>query len=245
MKIWAAIIVLFILFIGNMAKEAFGYPANNEQERAIEEVLDKVLLDKIYDIVWKRTFHHMSIFESIDEWGQSGTGTATADHLQLTIQTGATATDNMNVFKQPAIQGLVTFSQRSRFRIGVDFTDIANQTIYMNIGGDMSANAQGYGVKGVDASLYGVTNDGSTENAVLLQTITATSFTLEARYLPSDKVIFFVDGTEKGVSSANLPSPALVANTLLYYIKVTADDDNAKTVKTSAIEYFQTRNVLK
>ena len=138
---------------------------------------------------------------------------------------------------------MITFSRKSYFITNISFTDIADQTIYVTVGNKDTTNY--YGFKVIDASLYGVTYDGTTEKTVLLQTITATTFNLEARYLPGDKVVFLVESTEKGVISSNLPVPLETANIQLMDIRIKTTTTAIKTIQVSFFEYFQARNILK
>ena len=218
------------------------YPPSEDFKSAVKSVIDDILIDKIFDTIWKKTFHYITFFESFDGFS---VGDAAIAHDHLTLTTQATTNDTATVVKQPDLQGRLTFSQSSRFASGFQADQITNQTVYLTIGGVVSGN-EGYGFKIINGNLYGVTHDGTTENTILLQTISAsTGYNIEARYIPSDKVIFLVNSIEKGVISSNLPIPDLTASVNLVNIRITANADAAKVLKISFWEYFQKRNVLK
>jgi len=186
----------------------------------------------------------LTLFESVDGFVQTivGTGTVTIDGNDVVLATSATTNDSVNLAKEPSWLGLATFSQRSFMRSAVVVNSITNQEIYIKVGRN---DTQGYGFKIINANLYGTTHDGTTESTVLLQTISAaTAYQLEARYLPSDKVVFFVDTVEKGVLTVNLPSPVITANDKLMTLMVKTTTTAARTIQVSYFEYLQKRNIL-
>ncbi len=227
------------------------YPPNVDFKRAVEGVLDEVLADRIFDAVWKNTFHYITFFESLDGFTNSAVVIADA---QLTFTTGATTNDLARVVKQPDNQGVITFSQPSRMRSTVDIDQTTAQTIYITVGNVVSG-AQGYGFKIVNDSIYGVTHNGSAETTKLLQTLSVdTEYNFEARYLPEVGVSFWIDDstttpatliTEKGRITATLPSPAAVNNDNLMNITITTNANAAKVMRMSYFEYLQKRNILK
>lgn len=215
------------------------YPPNNDFDRAVNEVLDKRLSEKIFDVLWKRLFHYQTFFESLDGFGGSN---RTLLNDEVTLTTLQTTGSEADIFKSPDQQGLITFSQPSRFKSSFLFDNVYNQTTYITIG-DIEGGGQGYGFKIANGVIYGVTHDGSTENAVTLLTISAAAqvtqrYTIEARYLPSQKVLFLLDDaansvpiTEFGVSVSNLPSPVAAVNENLFraVVKLTTGAQNFAT----------------
>ncbi len=258
-KGWVVFLIIIVLFIGLMGIEKFkfgkvggegNYPPSVDFERSVEEVLDKLLPNKIYDVYWKKLFPYQTFFESLDGFTNSGVAIADA---QLTFTTGASENDFARLLKQPDNHGFITFSQPSRFKTAFELAQVTNQTAYFFRGGDPSASNQGYGFKVVDGTLYGVTIDsGGTENAVSLQSVSAdTEYEVEARYSPSDKVIFYVGSSagsivqEKGTSTTNLPSPSEVVNDLLFSVRIATNEDAAKVMYISYVQILQFRDVLK
>lgn len=228
------------------------YPPTEDFKRATEQVVDEILPDKIFDILWKKIFHYQTFFESLDGFLVSSAGVAIAND-QLTLTTGAVSGNNESIIKQPNNQGLITFSQPSRMRSEFQVGYVAAQTGYITIGNVPTA-AQGYGFKIINGSLYGVTHNGTTETTVLLQSISVNQkYKIEARYLPGEKVIFLADDPttspatkirEVGVLTATLPSPAETANTNLFQIKITTNAAAEKILRVTFLEYLQRRNIL-
>lgn len=235
-----ALIFLFIVFITDdfdFGPKAGGqgsfYPPTQEFKAATESVLDEVLLDRIFDLDWRKIIRITSFFESLDGYDITLTGSPargsialTTPGQQVTFTTGNQNNDSVQLAKQPNNQSFIGFTRKSRLRTNVQLDVVTSQTIYITVG-NIPGGGQGYGFKVTNATLYGVTDNGTTENAVELQTLSAdTKYSLEARYLPSNKVIFYVDDvttspvtrlTEAGVSTSNLPSPADSVNTSLFY----------------------------
>jgi hypothetical protein len=109
-----------------------------------------------------------------------------------------------------------------------------------------------YGFKIVDGVLYGCTrNSGATESTVQLQTLSnKTAYVVEARYFPSDKVIFSVMNNstlkmeEKGVITTNLPLPTNTNTETWYGFEISTDTTPPKVAHTvqlngSFLEYLQ------
>ena len=219
------------------------YPLDKRSQEIIKRTIENVLEDKIFNDTWKKTFHFMTFFESLD--GYNTDGTVNIGDTQLEILTGALDTNTAGLIKQPTNQGMVTFSQKSYFRTGflLDSTD-AHET-YMIIG-SLAAGSY-YGFKIDDTTLKGVSYDGTTESEVTLATIASGTIygAIEARYFPNDKIVFFLNAKEVGVKSNNLPSPATVVNTNLFTYKITTNEDVAKQINITMFEYLQSRNVLK
>lgn len=206
----------------------------------VSQALNELLPEKIFDLVWKKTFHYLTTFESLDGFTLVGVPTITGGYIDLT--TSNVTNNEIEVDKQPAYQGLITFSERSYFRSNISFSNTTNQTIYLTVGNKDTGNY--YGFKVVNDTLYGVSQDGTTEKTILLQTITNTLYNLEARYMPSDKIVFLVDSVEKGTINTNLPTPTLGANVQLMDLRIKTTANEVKTMRASFYEYLQKRSVL-
>ena len=218
------------------------YPPNEDLKNAVNQILDETLPDKIFDLTWKKMFHWITFFESIDGFALSATA-PTIGSANISLTTSGASGNEVEISKPPLYQGLVTFSQRSAFRTTINLSVVTNQTVYVTVGNKDSTHY--YGFKVTNATLFGVTYDGGTENAVTLATLSAaTAYTLEARYNPSDKVVFLVDNIEKGASKTNLPSPVVTANAQMMDIRIKANAAEAKTLQASYFEYLQRRNIL-
>jgi len=235
------VIIFLILIIITMSQ--LKYPLDKKSESIIEKTVDKFLENKIFDLIWKRTFHWVTFFESLDGFS------VTADAQDLTlglveITTSAAEDNTAFVFKQPAKQGVITFSERSRMRTTLIFASVADITAYAIVG-QITEGFSYYGFKVVNNTLYGVSYDGTTEKTVELQTITTAQFNVEARYTPASKIVFYVDSDEKGVINENLPSRVATPNISLMRFEITTNAEAAKTMQFSFFEYLQSRNVLR
>ena len=233
------VIIFLILIIITMSQ--LKKPLDKQSQNIIEQTVDKFLEDKIHKILWKRTFHYSTFFESLDGFGTSGTVTVDKDDVLLT--TGAVSGNVSNIKKQPAWQGLISFSLKSYFRTTVSLGSVANVTEYIIVG-SLDGGSY-YGFKIVNATLYGVSYDGTTESTKELKTITASNYNLEARLLPRNKIVFFVEAAEHGTLYDNLPLLSSTPNIKLFEFNVTTNEDVAKTMQLSYFEYLQARNVLK
>ncbi len=223
------------------------HPLDKQSKKIIEQAVDEFLDQKVFDLIWKRTFHWLTFFESLDGFGVTADAYS-VDKDDVVITTSDVKDNEAKVTKTPAFQGLITFSQPSRMRTSFSISSVSDVTSYMIVGS--TSSGEYYGFKIVDNSLKGVSYDGTTENAVVLQTISAsTVYALEARMYPNNKTIFIVNTVEKGVSVSNLPSGitsgTAVANVNLMEFSITTGTTAAKTLQFSFFEYFQKRNVLK
>ena len=228
------------------------YPLDDNSKEVINKTIDEFLKDKIFDLVWKKLTHWFLAFESLDGYTQSNSAgsSISIDGNDVVLLTGGTSGNFSTLTKDPFWQGLLTFSQQSNMRSSFILADggggsISNFTFYMTIG-NATADNKYYGFKIANGNLYGVTSDGTTENSVLLQTIAfSQTYNIEARYTPSEKVIFFVNAVEKGVSGSNIPTTnSTTASAQFMYIKITTNENVSKTLQVSYFEYLQFRNIL-
>jgi hypothetical protein len=231
-------------------------PVDLDSQKAIELATDNFLKDKIFDLIWKKLFHYFTMFESLDGWDASitGGGSANLDGANLVLTTGAINGNFTHELKRPAIQGLMTFSQKSAFRTSVNLTSVADVTVRIVVG---NTGGSYYGFKIVDNTLYGISSNAGlgAENSLALQTLSATNdYHLEARHKPNDAIVFLVDDPttspttsirEVGSISSSLPSAAAVVNDNIFSVKITTNAAAAKAIQLSFMEYLQFRNVLK
>jgi hypothetical protein len=221
------------------------YPLSPEDQRILLDNLAKQAPQVVFDTTWSKVFQYLTLFESLDGFTVTGASSVLSG-TQLDVKTAASLNNVAEITKAPAIQGLITFSQRSNMRTAINLSSVTNVTAYVLVGNSTSFN---YGFKIVNGTLYGVTNDNATENAVNLGTLqVATGYNLEARYTPGDRVVFYLNSVVVGNSTANLPltdfsGTGAVANPNLmdFYLKTT--DGNAKTMSVSFFQYSQLRNV--
>lgn len=219
------------------------YPLDKNTKTLIANEVREEMKRSIFDAIWRNTFHWFTFFESLDGFTVAGTTSVNGNNVLIT--TGATSGNRAEVNKQPSWQGLFTFSRRSNFRSAFALTSVESQTIYITVGNkDVTPNKGYYGFKIVNGNLYGLTSDGTNENAVLLQAVSAsTGYNIEARYQPKSKVIFLVNNIEKGSSVTKLPkADETTANLHLMDIEIVTNENVAKTIQMSFFEYLQHRN---
>ena len=219
------------------------YPLDPQSKKIIERTVDEFLEDKIFDLMWKNTFHWITLFESLDGFNVTA-DVQNISHSGVSITTSDVEDNVAYLTKQPSIQGLITFSQKSCMRSAFVIGSVADVTSYILVG-DTSSESY-YGFKIVDNSLKGVSYDGTTEKTVDLKTISAsTVYSIEARFSPADKIIFLVNAVEMGVIQENLPSRLAVVNILPLRFSIQTNTTAAKTLQFSFWEYLQSRDILR
>lgn len=215
-----------------------------------KQIIRNFLLTEGFDFMWKKSFRWTTFFEGLPNcttdtanngWGAvfGGTGSVANGSTGLLLTTGANSTDFVRVKKWPTYQKIINFQNVSFMRtsIGIVSGSTTSVTTYVVHGG---LGTKYYGFKVVGTSLYGVTYDGTTENAVLLKTVAAdTVYSLEARYYPANKVVFLIDGEQVGVSIANLPAATSAVVIELVDIRITTNTTAAREVWFSFFEYAQ------
>lgn len=226
---------------------------DNDSKKIIEDIID----DELFEMQWRASVHYLSFFESLDALTQTVTGASTIAYSggkdAVILTTGAVATNYAQITKTASRQGLITFSQDSRFRTAFDTSigggSLSNATIYMVIG---DTTGEYYGFKITGGSLYGVTKrTGVAEATATLQAYTEASaiLNIEARYYANARVDFFVNSVQVGSisnsSSLVLPTVSTTTNSALLDFKITTSDAFTKSLYVSFFEYFQRRNILK
>lgn len=229
------------LGIVNNMEGQLKYPLDEQSKNIIKQAVGEIIEEDIHSLIWKKTFHWITFFESLD--GFATTGTVVADKDKVLFTTGAVSGNSANMVKTPAWQGIITFSQKSYWRTNIAVDTITAVTEYLVVGSLSSGSY--YGFKTVNDSLKGVSYDGTTEKTVDLMTVAVASYNLEARYTPSNKIVFYVNGDERGTIMVNLPSPVATPNVNLFEFKITTNATGAKTMQVSFFEYLQSRNVLR
>jgi hypothetical protein len=220
------------------------YPVDATTQATIEKAVDVFLKDKVFDIAWKKMFHWMTMFESLDGFDQVASSDASIriDGSGVILATGPNGGSYAEVAKQPLWQGLATFGQRSNFRSAFVLNAADLQTAYIRTG---IAGGQGYGFKVVENTLYGFSTDGVTEETVAVGNIvTGRRYNIEARYTPNDKVVFFTDTTERGSVYKHLPSALQQSNGQLMSMRIIARGGQQRSMQVSFFEYLQSRNAL-
>ena len=220
------------------------YPVDATTRATIEKTADSFLKDKEFDIAWKKMFHWMTMFESLDGFNRAASADASIriDGSGLTLATGSSGGSYAEIAKQPLWQGLATFGQKSNFRSAFVLNATDGQVAYIRVG---VSGGQGYGFKIVENTLYGFSSDGVIEEtAVLGNVVTGRRYNIEARYTPDDRIVFFTDTTERASVYKHLPSSMQRPNEQLMSMRITARRSQQRSMQVSFFEYLQARNVF-
>ncbi len=221
-KEWIGFLIIVLIFIGLMAEDfKFGkvggegsYPPDVDFERSVEEVLDKLLSQKIFNSVWNDFFHYFTNFDSMEAstgdntFEETGSIAVTLDGWEVATEVDVTAASFMQKVQIPTLGAAValnrnlSWNQPQRFRANFSFYDSTDtndpqHTSYLVRGVTPQSNYDHpyFGFKITDTTLYGVCRDssGGGESTVSLMTVAnATAYIVEVRYAPADKIIFLV-----------------------------------------------------
>jgi hypothetical protein len=185
-----------------------------------------------YDEVLKAIEKHLGVFWFNNHWlpsGKlytqvSGSGAVSWTDYYVGLATGTTSGSYAAAYKQAyGLSGAYSWAKKRFFGVYVYFNAYAAQYIHI-VSGEAPLNASGntynhIGFKLIDANLYGTVADGTTEQTLLLETLTAAVYRrLECVFTPGVECRFYVDGVDKGALTLNLPSGTGVANRLFYAV---------------------------
>ena len=249
-------IIIIILVIITMANF---YPPDENFKRAVEESMDEILPEKILDLVWNKYFYYNTFFESLDGWSlvDASSGSSIVSEIGVQLHTGATTNNVSGIVKAPRLQETISFDNRGRFRTAFRISNASTGDIEANITvglGPESGAKNRYGFRIISGNLTGIVSDGTnTSTVTLISSFTAqANYIIEARLLPSDKVVFLVSDAdsevliERGSINTNLPSGSLDTTSggednawIEYLIKAKADD--SKIILFSFFEYIQSK----
>lgn len=228
-----------------------GYPLDNQSQLIIERAVDKFLSQKVFDANWSEYFYYLTLFEDIENGlglVDASAGSSGATFAGVVLNTGATSSNETTIGRDlQYMNGTVTYDKASKFRTAFhifalgDSNPPNSQDIFIGVGvGDSSPAADCYGFRVDNATMYGLTCNGSSETAVELQSVVFdTLYEIEAQFRPGERCAFFVNGKEVGVSTTNLPSG--VVSTLPRY-SITTNESVAKQIGFSYFEYMQLRD---
>lgn len=242
------------------------YPPNDDFKRAVEEAMDEILPQKIFDAVWNDFFHYYTQFDSMEAstgdntFENTGQASMTLDGWEVAVEADVTSASFMEKVQIPTLGGSsvglnrnLSWGQPQRFRANFSFHDTTNSSspehisyIVRGATPQSSYNHPYFGFKISDTTLYGVVYDGSSETTTELMPVSnATAYIVEARYSPSDKVIFLVQNNstnqmeEKGVVSSGLPDPANSNTEAFYGMEITRVSNHTVQLLGSFFEYIQ------
>ena len=189
---------------------------NTQQQREIERLVkDYLERGNALDINARSYLRYFTIFESVDRLSTTAGGsnqTTDTDGLFLEVDSGSSDETE-----------LISLITNDDTLIRHDRETIIKTAMKVNSGSDLDVSMSALGVSDgyiefliSDGVLTGRSNDGTTTKSVtLISSISVDTFyTLEAHLFPKDKIVFKVNGIERGTIRENLPagSPAQMFN---------------------------------
>jgi len=220
------------------------YPIDAVSVKSLQRAVSDFLPDLLFDTVWNSHYFYSSVFDSVDGTAKGGTGgTVGIVSGRVEVNTGAVSGNNPILEKQ--LPGnMLRWDKQQRFRSEFTVDSVTNTEGVIAIGDYDFASPTYYGFRIINNDLYGiVSNLGSSTQTVSLKTLTANLYNIvEARYLPGDGVVFYVDGVQKVKVITNLPgsttaSPAYFARDFFSFMMKTTDA-NAKIMRPFSFEYI-------
>lgn len=167
----------------------------------------------------RRDYSWFTVFESVDGYFTtgSGTGTTTATSNGLALSTGATMGSRAELEKNTSSISTFTWDKKRRIKVLMRISSISDVSGTIVTGKWSSiSNPRHFGFAISGSSLYGEAADGTTSSQTLLQTIAAaTTYELEAIINPGVSVEFYVDGILKGTHTTNIPTGITDAYTII------------------------------
>ena len=142
-----------------------------------------------------------------------GTGSTFDGLLRMRTYTGATAASTAALYQQFYYKGAYTFPFGKAFEIEFVFAHLevsgANGKTYIKIDDDdapTDPDSAAFGFRVDQNALKGIVHNGAALTVVdLSTTLIIQAYRLKIKFIPGDKIYWYVDGVEKG-SSANIPS---------------------------------------
>lgn len=174
----------------------------------------------------RNDYHWFTVFESIDGYSKGGAGTQTLnpDHVALATTAGANSESEL---QKDALYtaSQFTWNKRRKIKFGVQFDQNTSQYIDMVTGiVSFGSDVEHFGFRVLNGTLYGLTDDGVSENTISLVATISTSATyiLEARLNPGVSVDFYVNGALIDSSLTSIPTGTNNSAFLLdFYIRAT------------------------
>jgi len=203
-------------------------------------VLLRNLTSTVIHGTYTKPFHYLETFTSLDGIQQDlvGSGSISIDYKEVILKTGTTANSWASILKEPTLWNF-SFDEETRFKTRVLVWKNTNQAVWIIVGDRGTSNH--FGFKIVNDMLYGTVADGATESTIELKTIVADEIIdLECLFHPNTEARFFVNGSDMGTLSTNLPSGTTNANRILC-VQLTNTAAEDKHIHLSIWEFWQER----
>ena len=192
----------------------------------------------------RKDFHWYTVFESIDGYFTSGTGTAIGVN-SMQVGTGAVSGNTATISKISTLFKGFTFNKKQsvtfNVKMGASFASGAH-TAYFTRG---ASTGEGFGFKIVDNVINGYSSHGGTETLVDLADTsdyagagTGYSALYRVDFEPGVGCYFYIDNVLKGSSTTNLPTGTTTAYILLD-VNITTNENVAKILDICYYDFWQ------
>lgn len=201
------ILISIIIIMGQL-----NYPIDQQSKKIIEQVADEFMKNKIFDLFWDKEFYYLAMPESFDSWTVVGNGSYATQQLITT----ASQNDEVTISSDMSYHNFLSFQKRQRFRTYISMGTITNSVAKVGVGrinDGAAVSALFYGFQITNGAIYGYTDANGAETTVNLGiSVVANSgadiniYTLEARYEPNGKIVFYVGETKYETADAIVAS---------------------------------------
>lgn len=248
------------------------FPPDQDFKAATEQSMNEFLPERILNFLWSSHFYYFSWIESINvvatdsggdtvtlpgAWDTATDGSASFSFgsTGAVLSTGATSGSDIALGKRPLSQTVLRWDKIQRFRTAFRISATTNQTGYLIRGGQAISGSglKYFGFRISGNALQGTVenNNASTRtNLALGVTLSAdTTYDVEARLFPGQKVIFYVKNSTTGIyeqkgvitttGAAGIPTGG--ATTDFFEFSLVNSAAEAKSMTVSFVEYIQQR----
>lgn len=214
---------------------------NNPISRFIDEQsrarLKEIISEQVIDIVWDEYYYFSSTFDSIDRYSVTGTAASeTINSNGLYIETNGTGSNEGTVYL-PVSSNLLSVEREARCRI---INKVSSETD-VNWSGLTLVDSAGTSYVGFEmnsGSILGVTSKAGSKTSVTIGSYSAnTNVKLELHFSP-ERVTFFVDDEEQGVSTSNIP---IADPERILEIGIGETSSSARSCTTSSFDFIQSK----
>ena len=246
----AALVILAVVVILFWDRGVLGgqgslkYPLPKQDQRVIEQAIDKFINENIFDIQWDDFYRYSTQFPSLDGFFVLGSSTVNGIGVQMESPgTGAGGTALVQKFDVLP----TSFKSPSRIRAMIQVATTTGQHILVVVG-NPTTDAYGFFID--DNILFGLAQTANTASTTIeIQTLTKDKwYLIDARYEPNNLIRYFVaeDGDDvanqivlKGVIRTNLPTATNFNG--LFVSEVVETEAFVKVFNISFYEYMQKR----
>ncbi len=184
-------------------------PLDIISQKLIAQVVDREVRNVIFNTVWDDYFYYSTFIESVDRYDQStgvgGSIVVNANGLNLDVDTSDTdhAQVTLDILDVVSSADILKFDKETRFRTQLKIDDVSE--VDFTIGG-VGSVIDGIEFQIDDGVIKGTTISNSSVTNITLGSVADDTYVkLEYRYLPSNKVDFYVDDVISGTIRDNLP----------------------------------------